>query len=47
MLSEHLDETLGNRRILTADAVVQRSIAGLLDEEEWRKAAKTALEYDE
>lgn len=46
-LAEHIDETLGDRRELNTQAVVERSIEGLLDEEEWRQAAKTALEYDE
>ena len=29
------------------DTTVRRAIRGLLDEEEWRAAAKTAMEYDE
>lgn len=36
-----------DRRTLTIDAVVNRSIRGLLDEGDFRKAAQTALEYDE
>lgn len=35
------------RRALSVDAVVQRSIRGLLEKEEYRKAARTAMEYDE
>lgn len=35
-----------DRRALFVDNVVRRSIRGLLDEEEWRKAASTAMEYD-
>lgn len=46
-LADHVDDTLGDRRELTTQATVERSIEGLLDEEEWRQAAKTALEYDE
>lgn len=42
-----IDETLGDRRELATQAVLERSIQGLLDEGEWRQAAKTALEYDE
>jgi hypothetical protein len=47
VLSEYLNDTLGDRRVLTTDTVVQRSIRGLLDEEEYRKAAKTAMEWSE
>jgi hypothetical protein len=36
-----------DRRLLTVEATVNRSIRGLLDEGEYRKAAQTALEYDE
>lgn len=46
-LAGYVDETLGDRRKLTTQTTVERAIEGLLDEEEWRQAAKTALEYDE
>lgn len=46
-LAEYVDETLGDRRELNTQAVLKRSIDGLLEEGEWRKAATTALEYDE
>lgn len=46
-LAEYAETTLGDRRELTTQATVERAIEGLLDEEEWRQAAKTALEYDE
>jgi hypothetical protein len=46
-LASYVDETLGDRRELNTQTTVERAIEGLLDEEEWRKAAKTALEYDE
>lgn len=35
-----------DRRVLVVDSVVQRSIRGLLDEEEYHKAAKTAMAWD-
>lgn len=35
-----------DRRAMYVDSVVRRSIRGLLDDEEYRKAAKTAMEYD-
>lgn len=35
-----------DRRAFTVDAVVQRSIRGLLEEGEYRQAAKTAMEWD-
>lgn len=48
-LSEHVRERVGDRgrRALMVDATVQRAICGLLDEEEWRRAAVTAIEYSE
>lgn len=35
-----------DRRALIVDTTVSRAIRGLIEEEEWRKAAKTAMEYD-
>jgi hypothetical protein len=35
-----------DHRAFTVDTVVRRSIQGLLDEDEYRKAAKTAMEWD-
>jgi len=42
---EHMTDR--SRRTLTTDAVLRRSIRGLLAEDEYRKAAQTALERDE
>ena len=36
-----------DRRAFTVDAVVQRSIRGLLEEGEYRQAARTAMEWDD
>jgi hypothetical protein len=36
-----------DRRAFTVNSVVERSIRGLLDQEEYRQAAKTAMEWDE
>lgn len=36
-----------DRRAFTVDSVVRRAIQGLLEEEEYRKAAQTAMEWDE
>lgn len=36
-----------NHRAFTVDSVVRRAIQGLLAEEEYRKAAKTAIEWDD
>ena len=36
-----------DRRAFTVDTVVRRAIRGLLEEEEYRKAAQTAMEWDE
>lgn len=46
-IAEYVDENLGARHELTIDAVFQRSIEGLLEEGEYRKAARTAKDYDE
>lgn len=42
---EHLVDR--DRRAFAVDSVVRRAIRGLLEEEEYRKAAKTAMEWDE
>ncbi len=36
-----------DRRAFTVNSVVQRAIRGLLEEEEYRQAARTAMEWDE
>ncbi|MWV41183.1 hypothetical protein [Natrialba sp. INN-245] len=46
-IAEYVGENLGARHELSIDAVFQRSIRGLLEEEEYRKAARTAKDYDE
>lgn len=46
-IAEFVGENLGARHELSVDAVFQRSIRGLLEEEEYRKAARTAKDYDE
>ena len=46
-IAEYVEENLGARHELTIDAVFQRSIQGLLEEGEYRKAARTAKDYDE
>jgi predicted transcriptional regulator len=46
-IAEFVGDRLGARHELTIDAVFQRSIQGLLEEGDYRKAAQTAKEYDE
>jgi predicted DNA-binding protein (UPF0251 family) len=46
-IAEYVEANLGARHELTIDAVFQRSIQGLLEEGEYRKAARTAKDYDE
>lgn len=46
-IAEYVEEKLGARHELSIDAVFQRSIRGLLEEGEYRKAARTAKDYDE
>jgi hypothetical protein len=46
-IAEYVEENLGARHELGIDAVFQRAIQGLLENEEYRKAARTAKDYDE
>lgn len=46
-LAEHISEGLGERRELVTDAVFHRAINGLLEEEEWRDAARTVKEWND
>lgn len=48
-LAEHIRERLPDRdrRAMWVDSTVKKSINGLLDKNEYRAAAKTAMEYDE
>ena len=46
-IAEYVEANLGARHELTIDAVFQRSMEGLLEEGEYRKAARTAKDYDE
>jgi hypothetical protein len=47
VLAEYVDETLGDRRVLTTSTVLDRCITGLLENEEYRKAARTQLDFNE
>lgn len=46
-LGDYVAERLDHNRELETQAVFERCIQGLLEEEEWRKAAKTAGDYDD
>lgn len=48
-LARHVRERITNRgrRAMVVDATVNRAIRGLLEDGEYRKAARTAMEYDE
>lgn len=46
-LGEYISENLGKRRDLTTTAVFDRAIRGLLEEGEYRDAARTMAEYNE
>jgi len=47
-LGEYVRATVNDdRRALVVDSVIQRSIRGMLEEGDYRKAARTALEWDE
>lgn len=44
-IADHVAARVGERHELEIESVFQRSIQGLLDDEEWRKAARTAKDY--
>lgn len=46
-LGEYVETNLGSRRELTTEAVFHRSIRGLLQNEEYRKAAQTVKDWNE
>lgn len=48
-IAAHVRETMvdRDRRAFVVEHVVRRSIRGLLDEGDYRKAAQTAMEYDD
>ena len=46
-LAEHVEASLGARRDLVTEAVFHRSIQGLLDNGEYRKAARTVADWNE
>ena len=46
-LAEHVDADLGSRRALATDAVFQRCLRGLLEEGEYRDAARTVKDWNE
>jgi hypothetical protein len=47
VLAEYVEDTVGDRADLTIDSVFNKAIRGLLEQKEYRKAAKTASEYGE
>lgn len=47
VLGEYVAEGLSDRHALVTEAVFQRCLRELLNDEDWRKAAKTASEYSE
>lgn len=47
VLSDYVEASVGDRVDLTISAVFRRSIRGLLENHDYRKAAKTAAEYGE
>jgi hypothetical protein len=44
-IADSVAARVGDRHELEIESVFRRSITGLLDEEEWRKAARTAEDY--
>lgn len=45
-LAPYIDKILGERRLLVTHAVIDRSLKGLINDEEWRKAAQTVLDWN-
>lgn len=46
-IAEYAEQSLGDRHELEIGSVFRRSLEGLLNEGEWRKAARTAKDYSE
>lgn len=46
-LAEYAHETLGERRDLVSEAVFHRAMEGLMEEGEYRKAARTVADWNE
>jgi hypothetical protein len=46
-LAEYASDTLGARRDLVTEVVFQRALRGLMDEGEYRKAARTVADWNE
>jgi len=46
-LAEYVSETLGERRDLVSEAVFHRAMEGLMEQEEYRKAARTAADWND
>lgn len=47
VLADYVADRVGDRQELTTNAVFQRCLRGLLEEGEWRDAARTAKEWSE
>ncbi|WP_458211032.1 hypothetical protein [Haladaptatus sp. NG-SE-30] len=47
VLAKYIDEKLGDRRIMITESVFHRAMEGLLDREEYRKAAQTVKDWNE
>ena len=46
-LGEYVENNVGSDRALLTEHVFNRAITGLLEEEEWRDAARTVKEYND
>lgn len=45
-ISKHVDETLGSRRALISEAVYHRAIQGLLEDDDYKAAAKVTSDWN-
>lgn len=46
-IADYVADSLDEKHDLGIEAVFKRSLRGLIEDEEWRKAAQTARDYDE
>ncbi|WP_423744755.1 hypothetical protein V5735_01550 (plasmid) [Haladaptatus sp. SPP-AMP-3] len=47
VLAEYLDGRLGNRRVMVSETVFNKAISELIEDRQWRDAARTLKEYNE
>ena len=46
VFAEHVDESLGERRILVSESVFNKAMMELLEDRQWRDAARVCAQYN-